>query len=87
MIIDDLRKEIGKLDSELVKLLSKRVDLSIQIGREKKAAGTEVHQKTREMTVLDSAKLLADSLGLSNVFVTDIYSIIFAESRRLQSEV
>lgn len=86
-MIDDLRKEVDKLDSELVKLLAKRINLSVQIGHEKKAAGTEVHQKTREMTVLDSAKLQADSLGLSNAFVTDIYSIIFTESRRLQSEL
>ena len=85
-MIEDLRKEIDKLDSELVKLLAKRMDLSVQIGREKKAAGTEIHQKTREMAVLDSAKLLANSLGLSESLVTDIYAIIFAESRRIQRD-
>jgi chorismate mutase len=84
-MIDDLRKEIDKLDSELVKLLARRMDFSLQIGREKDESGTEIHQKTREMTVLDSAKLLANSLGLSEAFVTDIYALIFAESRRIQN--
>lgn len=86
-MIDDLRKEIDKLDAELVRLIARRMDLSVQIGREKKASGAELHQKTREMTVLDTAKLLADSLGLSETLITDIYALIFAESRRLQSQV
>jgi len=86
-MIDNVRKEIDKLDSELVGLLTKRMALSAQLGREKKAAGMEIHQKTREMAVLDSAKLLADSLGLSESFVTDVYALILAESRRLQNQV
>ena len=85
-MIDDLRKEIDKLDTELVKLLARRMELSLQMGREKKAAGIEIHQKTREMTVLDSAKILADSLGLSESFVTDLYALIFAESRKIQND-
>jgi chorismate mutase len=84
-MIDELRKEIDGLDAELVRTLAKRMELALQLGREKKAAGVEIHQKTREMTVLDSAKLMADSLGLSDAFIADIYSLIFAESRRLQS--
>ena len=86
LMIDDLRKEVDKLDVELIKLLSRRMGLTAEIGREKKAAGTEVHQKTREMTVLDQAKLLANSLGLSEAFITDIYSLILAESRRIQDK-
>ena len=84
-MIDDSRKEIDQLDVQLVKLLAKRMDLATQLGREKKAAGMEVHQKTREVAVLDSAKLLANSLGLSEDLVTDIYALIFTESRRLQA--
>jgi len=85
-MIDDLRKEIDQLDLDLIKLLAKRMDLSVQIGDEKKSSGEEVHQKTREMTVLDTAKLQANSIGLSETLVTDIYTLIFTESRRLQSE-
>ncbi|MFH0837909.1 MAG: chorismate mutase [Patescibacteria group bacterium] len=86
-MIDEVRKKIDKLDAELVGLLAQRMSLSVQLGREKKAAGMAIHQKTREMAVLDSAKLLADSLGLSESFVTDIYALILAESRRLQNQV
>lgn len=86
-MIDELRKEIDGIDVQLVKLLAKRMEISLEIGREKRAAGTEVHQKTREMAVLDRAKLLADSLGLSEALVVDIYALIFNESRRLQGHV
>lgn len=85
-MIEDLRKQVDALDIELIKLLAKRMELSAEIGKAKKESGMEIHQKTREMTVLDSTKLLADSLGLSEAFVTDIYTVIFAESRRLQNE-
>lgn len=86
-MIDDLRKQVSKIDSELITLLAKRMELSVQIGREKKASDIEIHQKTREMAVLDSVKLLANSLGLSESVVTDIFVVIFAESRRLQSKM
>ena len=85
-MIEELRKEIDKIDSELIKLLAKRMELAVQIGNEKKTTGEEVHQKTREMRVLDTAKLLADSLGLSESFVTDLYALIFTESRKVQGE-
>lgn len=85
-MIDDLRGQVDKVDAELVKLLAKRMDLSVQIGREKKSTGADIHQKTREMAVLDSTKLLANSLGLSESVVTDIFVVIFAESRRIQGE-
>jgi chorismate mutase/prephenate dehydratase len=86
-MIDDLRKEIDQIDVQLVKILAKRMELSSEIGREKEAAGIKVHQKTREVAVLDSAKLLANSLGLSEDLVTDIYALIFNESRRLQTNL
>ncbi len=85
-MIDDLRRQVSKIDSELIGLLAKRMELSVQIGREKKTSGIEIHQKTREVTVLDSVKLLANSLGLPEAFVTDVYTLIIAESRRIQDE-
>ncbi len=85
-MIDDLRRDVSKIDSKLIELLAKRMKLSVEIGREKKISNIEIHQKTREVTVLDSVKLLANSLGLSEPFVTDIYTLIISESRRIQDE-
>lgn len=86
-MIDDLRKQIDKIDIELMHLLVKRMELSAEIGREKKMSGEAVLQATRETVVLDKVKLLADTLGLSETFITDLYNVILAESRRTQSQI
>ena len=86
-MIDDIRKQIDKVDVELINLLAKRMELAVEIGREKKVSGEEVLQATRESVVLDKAKLLADTLGLDDAFITNLYTVILAESRRIQSQV
>jgi len=83
-MMEEFRKEIDKIDHELIRLLARRMELSVEIGKEKKAQGLQVFSKTREIAILDTAKLLADSLGLSERLVVEIYALIFAESRRLQ---
>ena len=83
-MIEERRKEVDRLDAQLVKLLAQRMELSLKIGQEKQAQNLPVFSKTREIAVLDTVKLLADSLGLSEAFIVDVYSLIFAESRRLQ---
>jgi chorismate mutase len=85
-MIDDIRKQIDRVDIDLMNLLAKRMDLAAQIGREKKVAGEEVLQATRESVVLDKVKLLADTLGLSEDFVTSLYTVILTESRRIQAQ-
>lgn len=84
-MIEDIRKQIDRVDIDLVHLLAKRMDLAATIGREKKELGEEVIQATRESVVLDKVKLLADTLGLSETFITDLYNIILAESRKIQT--
>jgi chorismate mutase len=86
-MIDDIRKQIDRVDIELINLLAKRMDLAVQIGREKKASGEEVRQATRESVVIDKAKLVADTLGLDDTFITNLYTVILTESRRIQSQV
>lgn len=86
-IIDDLRKQIDKVDGDLIHLLAKRMDLVTQIGREKKVSGEAVLQVTRETAVLDKVKLIADTLGLDENFIANLFRAILNESRRVQSRV
>lgn len=85
-MIDDIRKQIDRIDIDLINLLATRMSLATQIGREKKASGAEILQATRESVVLDKAKLLADTLGLSDDFITKLYTVILSESRRIQGQ-
>lgn len=86
-MIDDIRKQIDRIDIELINLLAKRMELVVQIGKEKKVSGEEVLQATRESVVIDKAKLLADTLGLDDTFITNLYSVILVESRKIQRDV
>jgi len=83
-MIDEIRREIDKIDSELISLLAKRMNLSNKIGNEKQGSGAEIHVKTREIAVLDQAKLLGDRAGLTDAFITSLYQVILMESRRIQ---
>ena len=86
-MLEDLRREMDKLDAQLVKVLADRMELSRKIGEAKLAEGTPIHQKTREIAVLDKAKILGNSLGLNDTFLTDLYSLILSESRKSQGSV
>jgi chorismate mutase len=86
MMIEDLRKQVDKLDASLIGLVGQRMELSRKIGKEKKQTGQEIHVKTREIAILDKVKLLGDRQGLSDSFVADLYQVILTESRRIQSE-
>lgn len=83
-MIEELRREIDKIDAELITLLSKRMEHSRQIGEEKQSTGEDIHVRTREIAVLDKVKLLGNREGLNDTFVVDLYQVILAESRRLQ---
>ena len=83
-MIDDLRKQIDLVDAELIDVLNKRMGLCKKIGDEKRGTGEKIQSRTREVTILDSVKLYGNRAGLDEDFVTNLYQVILAESRRIQ---
>ena len=53
MEIDELRKEIDRLDGEIVPLLLARFEVVRKIGEEKKKTGLPVYNPAREAAVLE----------------------------------
>jgi chorismate mutase len=51
----DLRREIDKVDAELIKLLDRRVELARRIGMIKREMGIEVRDFEREQEVIERA--------------------------------
>ena len=51
MPLDDLRKQIDALDSELLRLLNQRADLVLEIGVIKKEQGLQIYAPEREEAV------------------------------------
>ena len=81
--LDELRRRIDQIDEELVRLLSARADCALTIGHEKKLAGMEVYQPSREAEVL--AHVQAINPGpLDDGAIKRLFERIIDEARRLE---
>jgi len=76
-----LRKEIDKIDSQIVKLLDKRIKLSKQIGEYKKKNNLKITDSKREKEVLKNVK----KKSKNSAFVLKLYKLIIRESKRKQN--
>ncbi len=86
MTMKNLRKQIDKIDQKIIKLLAERMGLVKDIAKFKKAHKLPVKDKKREQELRKNLKKLAKKYGLSEEFVNHLYSHIFIESCRIQSE-
>jgi chorismate mutase / prephenate dehydratase len=84
MTIDDLRKQIDEVDNGIIDLISRRMAITRDIGREKMQAGRPIEDKARERAVLENLKKLAGSHNLNPVDIERIYQEIFTASKELQ---
>jgi chorismate mutase len=81
--LDELRREIDAIDEQLVRLLSERAECALRIGHEKKLAGLEVYQPSRESEVLDHVQRI--NMGpLDDAAMKRLFERIIDEARRLE---
>jgi len=83
-LIERLRKEIDKLDEEILELLSKRKDLVKEVAGLKASLDIPIFDKKREHEILENISKKAKQLGLDIDPVSDIFSFIFQSSRSEQ---
>lgn len=81
MKIDLLRKEIEKIDQEMLELFLKRMDVSYQIGQYKKEHNLPILDEQREKKLLDQQKEL-----LNNESLWPLYKQFLKEVMRLSKE-
>ncbi|MBS7655013.1 prephenate dehydratase [Candidatus Bathyarchaeota archaeon] len=81
-----LRKEVDKIDYEIINLLKKRVDLAKAISKAKKEEGLPIYDPLREEKVLAKVKKLALKKDLSLDEVTWIYRKIMVLCRKVEGE-
>jgi chorismate mutase len=78
-----LRKEVDKLDYDLIKLFRKRFELAIKIWKIKKPLGMKIKNPKREKEIIES---IVKKSGFDKNFVNKLYNNIFEESRRIQNK-
>lgn len=79
----EIRKDIDKIDSQLMPLFIERMKCSERVAKVKAAAGKPVLDRTRERAILDRIEKSSDEYGKSLV---PIYRTIMAVSRQRQHE-
>jgi chorismate mutase len=81
--IDELRQQIDAIDTRLVQLLSARASCALAIGHEKKLAGLEVYQPSREAEVIGHVQQI-NTGPLDNEAMKRLFERIIDEARRLE---
>jgi chorismate mutase-like protein len=87
MTLDDLRKDIDRVDEVLVRLLNERARCVCEIGRLKKEQGIEIYQPDREKDVLRHVKEVACEGPLGPDAIGRLFERIIDEARRLERRV
>ena len=83
MTIDDYRKEINRLDGELLRIFNERAALALKIGEIKKEMNIPVYDPAREKRIFDA--MSNDNPGpLENEAIIRLFERIIDESRRLE---
>ncbi len=83
MTIDDYRKEINRLDSELLRIFNERAALALKIGGVKKELGIPVYDPEREKRIFETISN-ANPGPLENDAVIRLFERVIDESRRLE---
>ncbi len=85
--LDLLRQSINVLDSELIDVLSKRMEISDKIGSYKKANGVKILQTNRWDEILTTSTNEAQAKGLTKEFIERVLTNIHIESINRQNDI
>ena len=85
--LDDLRRNIDRVDEVLVRLLNERARCVCEIGQVKKEQGIEVYQPDREKDVLKHVREVASEGPLGPDAIGRLFERIIDEARRLERRV
>lgn len=86
MTLENLRKQLKKIDEELLALLNERLKVSKEIGLIKKEKGLKIRDKKQEKAKIE--QLIGQNKGkLSPKTIQKIWKVIFKESKATQKSV
>ena len=85
--LDELRRDIDRVDEVLVRLLNERARCVCEIGRLKKEQGIEIYQPDREKDVLRHVREVAHEGPLGADAIGRLFERIIDEARRLERRV
>jgi len=85
--LEYLRQLMDTVDTEIVDLLARRMELSDRMGTIKKACNMTVYNPDRWREIVETRSLQAQKLKLSTAFILGLYEKIHHESIKKQLEI
>lgn len=85
--LEMLRSRIDSLDTELLEVLSSRMDIVREIGNYKKENNVTALQINRWAQLIDSRVSVGQKLNLNRTFVQILFQLIHEDSVRMQTEI
>ncbi len=85
--MENLRSKINKIDSEIINLLSQRMDVSELIAHHKKDHDLTILQPEREKEIIDKLIIQAEQHKLDKNFIIKLYHVIIEESKNIQRNI
>jgi len=81
--IDTIRKEIDRLDGELLRIFNERASLALAIGKIKKELDIPVYDPKREKLIFEKMKAVNPG-PLEDEAIVRLFERVIDESRRLE---
>ena len=78
--LNDLRNEIDDIDSQLVALLSKRLDITSKVGQLKSQVGMPIYDAEREQLLFSKRRQQAIDSGISGDLIEDVLRRLMRDS-------
>ena len=85
--LEDLRKQLGAIDREIIGLLARRQDISAQVGKVKHDAGVPSRDFAQEVRVVGRARDQAEKAGLPGDLAENIVRLLINASLSRQERV
>lgn len=85
--LDVLRNRIDAIDSELLEILSSRVEIVREIGQYKKDNNVTALQINRWTQLMENRVNLGKKLNINDTFVKILFQLIHEDSVRMQTEI
>lgn len=82
--IADLRAEIDTVNAELLDLVERRLDLSVQVGEIKQRAGLSLYSEERERDLLNRFRTQAIERGIDPDYAEELMAVVLVHSRAAQ---
>ncbi len=87
MNLKEIRKQLDKLDNELIKILAKRTSLIPEVAKYKKENNIPRYQPEREKEIINKKIKLAKKYKINSELIEKIFKLIIKDSHRIQKEI